>query len=249
MEEEMDRTGDTNLEENFDELFEEPEDQDTNGAGEDGQEPEAEALAEEEPKYKVNFLGEEKELPVSELVTAAQKGMNYDHVKKELESLKAIASERESAYQVMEQMAKTSGMTMEQYLNVCRNTLEESRIRTQVEKGVPEEVAKRLLELEEKETLREEAERAQKAEAQKQEAYADLLREYPELTSLPDEVAAAVAGGETPLNAYRAYELKQVKHRLAVLEKANENKNRSVGSVQGDSPEEVDDFLAGFDSV
>lgn len=43
---------------------------------------------EDEPKYKVKYNGEEKEIPVSELVTFAQKGMNYDHVKDELEKLR-----------------------------------------------------------------------------------------------------------------------------------------------------------------
>jgi len=42
----------------------------------------------EPPKHKIKYNGEEKELTVDELVTYAQKGMNYDHVKTELDALR-----------------------------------------------------------------------------------------------------------------------------------------------------------------
>ncbi len=42
------------------------------------------ALPEEEPKFKVKFYGKEIELGLSDLIAHAQKGMNYDHVHKDL---------------------------------------------------------------------------------------------------------------------------------------------------------------------
>lgn len=253
MNEEINLAEDTNPADELDELFAEDADgQDTNAPAEpeNRQENEGEpAPAEEEPKYKVNFLGEEMELPVSELVTAAQKGMNYDHVKSELDRLRASAEQNGAARAMMEQMARSSGMTVEEYTELCKNTLEESKLREQLDRGIPEDAAKRLLELEEKERLRGEEEERQREEAQKREAYSELIREYPDLTSLPDEVAAAVAEGESPLNAYRAYELRQLKTELAALKKTAENRRKSTGSLQGDAPEETDDFLMGFDSI
>ncbi len=253
MNEEINLTEDTNPADELDELFaEDADEQDTNASAEpeDWQEDEGEpAPVKEEPKYKVNFLGEEMELPVSELVTAAQKGMNYDHVKAELDRLRAASEQNEAAREVMEQLARSSEMTVEEYAELCRNTLEENKLREQLDRGIPEDAAKRLLELEEKERLRGEEEVKQRDEARKQEAYSALIREYPDLTSLPDEVAAAIAEGESPLNAYRAYELRQLKAELAALKKTTENRRKSTGSLQGDAPEETDDFLMGFDSI
>lgn len=48
-------------------------------------EEEAQEESLEEPKYKVKYNGEEMELGVSDLITHAQKGMNYDHVRGDLE--------------------------------------------------------------------------------------------------------------------------------------------------------------------
>lgn len=247
---------DTNAEDDFDDLFTVSEEEDVQDTNAPEEEPEAETVPEEtepttpaeEPKYKVNFLGEEKELPVSELVTAAQKGMNYDHIKGELDALRASSSENNNAIDVMRRMAEASGMGLNQYLELCKNTLSENRVKAQVDRGVPEDVAKRLLELEDKEAARTAQEKEQEKEAERSRAFADLLREYPDLKTLPEEVAAAVAKGESPLNAYRAYDLKQVKLELAQLKKVNENKSKAVGSMQGDAPEEVDAFLAGFNS-
>lgn len=252
MDEEMNLTEDTNLEDGFDELFhEEPDGQDTNARDEDGVKTEAEpeALSEEEPKYKVNFLGEEKELPVSELITAAQKGMNYDHVKSELDGLREKSGQYEEARRLVEQMAEASGMTVEQYTQFCAQSLKDSQLKAQLDRGVPEDVARRLMELEEKENLRSAEEERRRAELERQEAYAELIREYPELKSLPDEVAQAVAAGERPLSAYRSYENRRLKNELAALRKAEENKLKSTGSLQGDAPEEADDFLMGFNSI
>ena len=252
MDEEMNLTEDTNLEDGFDGLFhEEPDGQDTNARDEDGVKTEAEpeAPSEEEPKYKVNFLGEEKELPVSELITAAQKGMNYDHVKSELDGLREKSGQYEEARRLVEQMAEASGMTVEQYTQFCAQSLKDSRLKAQLDRGVPEDVARRLMELEEKENLRSAEEERRRAELERQEAYAELVREYPDIKTLPDEVAQAVAAGERPLSAYRSYENRRLKNELAALRKAEENKLKSTGSLQGDAPEEADDFLMGFNSI
>lgn len=56
--------------------------------------PEAEP---EEPKYKVIYNGEEMELAVSELITSAQKGMNYDHVKGDLDNQRKTSAEATAA--------------------------------------------------------------------------------------------------------------------------------------------------------
>lgn len=245
---------DTNQEENFDQLFtDEVDEQDTNVSETDSVSDEEEAREvsseNDEPKYKVNFLGEEKELPVSELVTLSQKGMNYDHVKSELELLKEKSKQYSQTYEVIEQLAAASNMNVEQYIDLCNKTIEENQISQQVNQGVPKAVAKRLLELEQKETIRSKQEKQAEIERQKQNMYQELIREYPDVKQLPEEVVQAITNGERPLEAYRAYENQKLKNELAVLKKSVENKQKSTGSLQGDAPEETNDFLMGFNSI
>lgn len=245
---------DTNQEENFDQLFtDEADEQDTNVSETDSVSDEEEAREvsseNDEPKYKVNFLGEEKELPVSELVTLSQKGMNYDHVKSELELLKEKSKQYSQTYEVIEQLAAASNMNVEQYIDLCNKTIEENQISQQVNQGVPKAVAKRLLELEQKETIRSKQEKQAEIERQKQNMYQELIREYPDVKQLPEEVVQAITNGERPLEAYRAYENQKLKNELAVLKKSVENKQKSTGSLQGDAPEETNDFLMGFNSI
>lgn len=245
---------DTNQEEPFDQLFtDEMEEQDTNVSETDSVSNEKEtkevSAENDEPKYKVNFLGEEKELPVSELVTLSQKGMNYDHVKYELDALKEKNVQYSQTYEVIEQLAAASNMNVKQYVDLCNKTLQENKINQQVSQGVPEAVAKRLLELEQKENIRSRQEERAAAEQQRQDMYQELIREYPDVKQLPDEVIQAIASGIRPLEAYRAYENRKLKNELAILKKSVENRQKSTGSLQGDAPEETDDFLVGFNSI
>lgn len=60
--------------------------------------------AEEEPKYTVKYNGKEIELPVSELIKNAQKGMNYDHVRGELEELRKTKAQLEAEAKAKEQL-------------------------------------------------------------------------------------------------------------------------------------------------
>ena len=95
-----------------------------------------------------------------------------------------------------------------------------------------------------------ERERAAQAEKEDLRQYKALAAEYPELREIPPEVAQRIAQGETPLSAYRAYELQQLRQKLTVLEKTQENKEKSPGSVAGNTPtEEGDSFLNAFDAA
>lgn len=251
MNEELNRTEDTNLEAGFDDIFaEEDSVQDTTAPEPEPAKEEAQPdTPEEELKYKVNFLGEEKELPVSELVTLSQKGMNYDHVKSELETLREKAGQSEKLLGTAKQLAASSGTSVEDYLAMIAKTAADNQLRSQIDSGVPEHIARRLMELEQHENLRTAEDEKRRAEQERQAKYDELIKEYPGVHTLPDEVATAVANGARPLEAYRAYELEKLKTELATLKKAEENKQKSTGSLQSESPATPDDFLTGFNSI
>lgn len=205
-----------------------------------------------EPKYKVKFYGQEQEMTVSELVAAAQKGLDYDNVRARLEQ----AQQSAPAVQLVERYAAANGMTVEQYLQFANQGFEQQAVAQLVAQGVPEPAAKDLV----AERLRLDRERrsiaplaaqqrAQQEQREKLSPWMELLREYPGTKELPPEVAQRVAAGETPLAAMRAFELAQMRAQLAAKDAAQKNRQTAPGSAGGlGGKERKDDFEAGFDA-
>lgn len=203
---------------------------------------EQEASAEAEQVFKIKYNGQEQELPVSELVTLAQKGMNYDHVYGELNQLRGARE-----FSVLDRLAQQNGMSREQYVQALEQQMQESRIQEQTARGIPEDVARRLITLEQERNQRIERERQMQAEAVRQRQFVELAREYPGIKEFPQEVIDAIAKGETPLNAYRAWDLRQARQRLETYEKNAEVKAKTPGSASGELPQEdPDGFMDGF---
>ncbi len=89
------------------------------------EEPEAEPTEqqpEEQPEQMVQIthLGEVKEVPLSEAITLAQKGMDYDHVRQERDELKNAP---ENA--LMDYFAQKGGMTRAEYIESLRQQMEQ----------------------------------------------------------------------------------------------------------------------------
>lgn len=78
----------------------------------------------------------------------------------------------------------------------------------------------------------------------------ELLGEYPELRALPPAVVSRIRAGETPLSAYRAYELAALRAELAARRADDKNRAAAVGSAAslGKSARR-DPFEEGFDSA
>lgn len=213
-------------------------------AGEREESEETEETEEGEPAYTIKYNGQEMELPVSQLVTLAQKGMNYDHVYGELSRIK---SSPELA--VLERFAQQSGMSREEYVRYLENEFENQQIQSQVQQGMSEPAARRMLELERKEKDRQLQEQAAKRAMEKQEQYNALAREYPGLKELPAQVVQAIRNGEPPLAAYRAYENAQLRQELEAVKTNTRNQSKAMGSMSDSAAAPpVSDFLSGWES-
>lgn len=208
-----------------------------------------ETAADTKPEsYTVRFNGEDVSLSFEDLVKNAQKGMNYDHVVKQRDDLR---NSREM--QLLDRFAKESGMTREQYLDGLEQMMEQRAVAAEVEKGVPEEAAKQLVQYRKKEAELTRKQKELDDEKAKKDArekeIAAFVKAYPDVKEFPKEVLDMVEAGENVLSAYRAYENKQLKAELAAARQNAKNRETVVGSMQGDGKgEEPDDFLAGFDS-
>lgn len=229
----------------LEDLFAEPESQPEEAAAQPTEDAPEEPAADEEPRYTVKYNGQEMELPVSELIKNAQKGMNYDHV---LEERDRLRNARE--FQVIDRYAKMAGKTREEVLDQLEAAERQSQLTEIQQQGVPEELAQQFLTMKTKLQTLEGQIQTEAQEKQQLQAYMELIQEYPDVEEIPQEVAERIAAGETPLNAYRSYENKRLKAELEAAKTNTANVQKAVGSVSDDAPQEIlDAFEAGFDSV
>ena len=198
-----------------------------------------------EPTYKVKFYGQERELPVSELVRMAQKGMDYDNVRQRADAAAPVMA-------LMQQYAAASGMSLEQYLHVAQQGIAKAQAKPMIDKGMPEAEAKELVALRADKARREAQERAAAQREAKIGPYMQLLQAYPEIMktgTLPQAVRERIDAGEPPLAAYRAYKLDELTAQMAAQRQAEKNKAAAPGSAAGTGAEKQDPFLAAFDAA
>lgn len=226
---------------------EQPEAQEA-GAAETEEKP-TEGKPDGEQKYTVKYNGKEQELTLAELITHAQKGMNYDHVVAERDRLKNSPELAE-----IDAQARAAGMTRQQYIAHLGETETRREVAELTENGMEEERARELVGL--RRAARERQAEDQRRKAEKEQAdkrTADIrafAAQYPGVKQFPPEVLEAIQSGRTPLEAYQAYELAQIKAELAAVKKNQENKAKAVGSVQdGAAEQKKDSFLEGFDGA
>lgn len=217
-------------------------DADNAGDGETNQD--GNSGANEPERHEIVYNGQKLSLTLDELKTNAQKGMNYDHVHKELMDLR-----NSPALGVIEKYARKSGMTTEQYVQHLQQLDEAQRVNQMTGEGVPEAIAKRLIELEDKDKARSEKEAAEQKRANETAQYNKFLREYPDVKAadIPEEVWQRFRDGMDLTASYAIYENKSLKNQVQQFKQNETNKQKSVGSVKGDSSETNSDaFLEGL---
>ena len=146
--------------------------------------------------------------------------------------------EAKPVIEFMSRYARKAGVSLGEYV-------EQLRIEEKKAAGMPEEDARRAVELDNREERlrQEEASSAKAAEqtaaslaaAEKQRADIEAFaREYPDVkpTEIPREVWDKVRSGESLLGAYTRYENETLKVALAAASKARENAVRSTGSLK-----------------
>lgn len=217
------------------------------GAPQEGTEDKPEEPAGAEPTYKVKYNGVEQDLPVSELVTLAQKGMNYDKVA-------AQAREQGPEVQMVRQAIAQSGMDAQTFFDQWRQGLDAAAMQQQIDAGMTPEAAARFVAMERQMQVQQAEERAATEDARVRAGVMDFAEAYPDVKEFPPEVMALMEQGVPPLYAYRSYENAQLRARVQELEtgaaaKAADQRNRAraPGSAAGMADgEENDPFLAGM---
>lgn len=246
--------------------------QDTNAgqeAGDEKQETAQDTNAAEEKQdaeekgdvFECTYLGEKKQLSRDEAIEYAQKGLNYDHIKEQLDALKG-----NELYKAAIESAKTAGMTEAEFAQQLRGQLKDREIsKISKERNVDEDTARGIYESEckaanELEKANEKADelsgeldelreykRVNELREEMRKQWMAFTAEHPEiktLDDLPKEVSEAVKAGQELDAAYAKHELKQLKEQIA----REHAKAKSAGSARSNAaPEDGGDFfLKGF---
>lgn len=213
-----------------------------------------------EKTWTLRHMDETKNVGEAEMVTLAQKGMDYDRIR-------AKYDESKPAMEILSIFAKQKGVSVADYVSFLRTEAKKAD-------GLSEAEARRSIELEDREaavtareaeqaTERQAAEQANaaaNAAAQRRKADIDeFAREYPDVARNPDaipkEVWDAVAAGSSLTVAYAKYTAKQAREEAertrSAAQAAQQNvKNaaRSTGSMQsaGQNAGGRDPFLEGW---
>lgn len=251
------------------EVTEEEETEQTEEVQEDEgtEEPEADQPTDTEEQkpdtFTLKVLGEEKSYTREEVVPLAQKGVDYDRVKgqldearntlKEFEKVKSDLAKRNEQVQFMEELAKEQGQTLDELIETTQAQIMSRKTGKALEvcKGI---VANQRRERELQAQQAKLTETGNKNEKRDAEISA-FMKAYPELADdpkkVPQEVWDAVNAGETLLSAYRAYEVKELRAQLekqkAEAEKEKQkqlNKSRSTGSQKTKGTKQADPFDA-----
>lgn len=237
---------------------------------EESTQEQGEAQTEDTQLFKVKHLGQEIELTMEQMIENAQKGLDYDRIRQDRDTLKSSRK-----LQLLEDLARDSGYDdVDAFVENFYENLEESRIIERAEeiatkRGIDFETAAELAKAErENEKLKqrmqeEEKAKAKNADQQKQAVndfnalfskFPEIKEQYTSYDKLPESFRQKVAQGEQPLLAWNNYllelketELKQKELELETLKNNHKNKKRSTGSAKGaGQAKETDDFLKGL---
>lgn len=231
--------------------------------GENAQQQEATQPKADEPKmWTLRYMDADKQVSESEMITLAQKGMDYDRIRGKYDESKPVM-------ELFGSFAKQAGMSISDYLSAIRTQAKQAS-------GMSEAEARRTVELEDREAAvsAKEAEEAQRqnganqaaqaraaADARRNADIAEFQRLFPDAAkdpkAIPQEVWASVRGGMSLVSAYSKYAVDQANAaRQAAEQKAaasaqnQQNASRSTGSMQsaGEPLASKDPFMEGWDS-
>ena len=212
-----------------------------------GQEP-----ADQPELFTIKNRDETRSVTRDELISMAQKGWDYDHVREERDQLRQYRQEADPALELVKSYAQRNNMSVSDYLDFCRkhelmasgmNQQDaEQKLRFEKERA---ELDRRQAELnaiqQQQDSAKQQA--AQQAEARKQDIQA-FYQAYPGVDpkSIPQEVWAAVQAGQTMTNAYTMHENKRLQAEIAAMKQNEKNRAAAPGSLGGNSGKEMDEI-------
>jgi hypothetical protein len=260
----FDLTEENSEEETAEETTEEEETEEEETEDEEETEETAEETTEEEETVDFKYLGQTSKLnkaaiekigfgmgkSTDEVVALLQKGANYENT---------------PVHKLIDKYAEANGMGREEYIKFLEDGLpglaeniQKNKVLSEHPDWDEEKVNLAVqLNLSKMNSARAEKEEKAKKDAEFElyKPHIEFLRKYPEVTEYPEEVAADIEKGISPIVAYEAYQqrkeyaakLEELNKKTAKEAKKEKNKAKTTGSLkENDGDVETDWFSEGL---
>lgn len=202
--------------------------------------------------FTIKNRDETRQVTRDELVSMAQKGWDYDHVREERDQLRQYRQEADPALELVKAYAQRNNMSVPDYLDFCRKHELMASGMTQQDAEQKLSFEKERAELDRRQAALDAAQREQdsmkqqalQAQQARQKDIENFYKAYPNVDpkTIPKEVWAAVQAGQTLTNAYTMHENKRLQAELSAMKKNEQNKQQSPGSLSGISGKEMDEI-------
>lgn len=210
---------------------------------------------EPEPFIKVKYNKEEIPLTQEQVIELSQKGMNYDKIQQRYNELS-----NNKGLKYIEQLAQRNGMQVEELVDYWEKQEYQSELNELVQKNIPEEYAREILESKKFRSEQQQRQREEAAAKQREnvmtEQRNEFLETYPnvEPKDIPQEVWDTWKTGVPLKFAYMQHERNVLENKVKALETNVKNKqkapiNNSITVNGSNSVGKEDAFLMGFNSI
>lgn len=201
-------------------------------------------------KLRVKYNHQEMELGEDEAIPLIQKGMNYEKVQEQLNSLK-----NDPRLSFVEELARDNNMTVDQYLQAVKESREQQRLNELIQNNIPEDLAREILENRKFREQLETEKKSKQVEEKRNSEFSEFLETFPNAKAedIPKEVWEANQNGVPLKFAYMQHEFNKVQNELKTLKQNQENRKKApIGGITTYGTKETveeDDFLRGFSSI
>lgn len=208
--------------------------------------------------FELNYMGNVEKHTREEMIALAQMGKDRDRILQQRDAAMQFRTQHEANIANLEQMAKDFGMESSAALldSIRVNMLrQQGKTQAEAEAIVRADNANRQLQGYQTQEQRMK-EQQQAAQQRQQRDFQEFVQRYPGLDpkTIPASVWQDVRKGEPLVQAYGRYEMQQLKaenqrlqQQLSAQKQNDENKKKSLGSMQsGSATPKLDDFLRGF---
>ncbi|MBE5761000.1 MAG: hypothetical protein E7334_03265 [Clostridiales bacterium] len=184
---------------------------------------------------RVVYNGREQTVSRDDAPTLIQKGMNYDHVAKELEELRG-----ETSIRTIKEHAAKRGVDYKEYIGMLERMSFAGEADALKQKGVIDRTQELILKADE-------IEREAETKRRVKEQYEKFVLENPDIDAkdLPEEVLKAPLEGGDIMLSYLKHKNAMLTAKLSALTNHEAARHNSVGSAsgQGEESEEEGDML------
>lgn len=217
--------------------------------------PEAEKPVDEQKdenadqRFSLKHMDEVKEVNRDEVIELAQKGMDYDRIRTERDTMKADYGQLQDYKALLNELAENSGTNIDDFVLGVRaklmvakgaNLTEETALQ-QLKAKAAEKAA---TEQAEKSAAEEASRQAEAEKARKEADVQNFIATFPgvEAKDIPAEVWSVAKKTGNLTGAYSAYRIKQLEEQIATAEKNKKNEERSTGSRKTGGNSAFDNF-------